>query len=473
MGRHDVTEFMINAYHGDGRNLQAIDEHESPQLLESALNQIGSVFRSNQFDEQAVRGIDWGRVWMETFPHAYRDRVRSAKNESELKEAAAEIMGSAHDQFFTRCQSEVFTTLGCPAAPYATADCFGRVNRPCSDYDDRKECQIVPIQVDPCCDIGIEGKREVHWVNPGSKYCVKFPLLCETHIGYALNRSLYECRPGAPEFIQDIMESGIRDSFDYTDEIMRVRMLFGMDARMSCPRPFWLDGEQFTSGYQPSQGGKWTNVVCGASYAISECNEALLCAIEQIWDDARDPYTCKPIRCAGDFELAMTRRCTIQDYRRLISSGTRKVNGITAHTDACSPIDMERNVEAREGWNSTVKFSDYVWDELVAFYLNETFDCADSAGVVQTYGPAANQETAEYWASQTYVVSKSFQDTFGWAVDYDVRTEELSGTDTEVYFNEGTMLQKIFSYKRTPFWRRPWLSMLVRGFDPTDTDITD
>lgn len=470
MGR-DVTQFLIDAYHGNAsRNLVGISRFErdsSQEGLQESLQDMSEAFRDGfQGNLQSTGQVNFGRLWRETYPQEMKEKVRSLGNDpKELREAALEIQGSAHDQYFTRCTQEIYTTLMCPPAPYATEDCFRVINRPCSDNEgDRQECQIIPLRVDPCCDVGTEGKREVYWVAPSGRFCVKYPRLCETHIGYALNRSVYECRPGAPEFLQSIMEDGIIDSLRYQDELMRIRMMFGLDAINDCPYPFFIDDTEYASGYQVDSASMWTNVVCGTEYALSQCDQSVLCAIEDIFDDARDPFTCKPNRCGGDFELAIPRRCKIQNYQGLIAPAIHRY--LNATTQDCN-ADIERSVAARDGWSSTVKYSDYMFDELVNFYLTSSFDCLDGAGAVQSYGPALQQVTAETWAANTYVVSKSFQDTFGWMVDYDIRTEELSGVNTEAYFEQGIMLRKIFSYKRSPGWRAPWNTVLVRAFDPT------
>jgi len=476
MGR-DVTQFLIDVYHGNAeRNIPGISRFEkdpSDDGLQESLQDMSESFQDNYGGRlTGASDINWARLWRETYPQEFMHKVRDipANDSRGLREAAIEIQGSAFDQYYTRCTSEIYTQLMCPRSPFGTEDCFNVINRPCSDNEgDRRECQIIPLYVDPCCDVGVEGKRDVHWVAPSGRFCVKYPRLCETHIGYALNRSVFECRPGAAQFLQDIMENGITESLRYQDEILRIRMMFGLDGLQQCSYPFFMDEVKYESGYQASTAGLWTNVICGAAYAISQCDQSILCAIEEIFDDARDPFTCKPNSCAGDLQLAIPRRCKIQNYQGLISPARHHY--LNATTQDCN-ADIERAVGAREGWSSTVKYSDYMYDELVNFYLTQTFECSDGAGGVTTYGPAADAYTAGIWAANTYLVSKSFQDTFGWMVDYDIRTEEMSGTNTEAYFEQGIMLRKIFSYKRTPGWRNPWKTVLVRAFAPQTNPIS-
>lgn len=111
-------------------------------------------------------------------------------------------------------------------------------------------------------------------------------------------------------------------------------------------------------------------------------------------------------------------------------------------------------------------YSRWIWDILVDYYLN-CFLFDGAVTLADTLAADLARRTAELWAENTYLVSKSLSRTFGMMYDYDVSTREISGTNTWMYFDRGIMWARRYDRKATEVWLRPWLSLLVRAFDVT------
>lgn len=467
----NVNDFLIKSFQDGLDGGTAIKECKTEESAGAVLERFDDEFSRGFVDKKAdpwkIQNVDLDYVFERTLaqlPHNPAGIFARNPSASELREAAIAIKASNWDQYFDRCVQTTFSQLACQESPYNLADCFTRVDRNCSDFDNRRVCEIIEPRILPPCDEDSEDDMEVLWVGLGDTRCWKMPRLCTSKIGFALHRNL-RC-VGGTEQVSDLMDGAIRRGFGREDEKSRVRIMFGLDGCLGCSYPFQLDDVIFQSGYQASQGGQWSNVVCGAQYKLTGCNDALLCAIEQIWEKARDPFSCDPVDCPGDFQLAIPWRCQINAYRHLIAAGSQLFH---VADDCESEITTPR--PARDGWSADVKYSAYMKDELTRFYRTCTFECPDGAGGVTEFGPATNDATAEAWSANTYLVSKNFKDTFSWMVDFDIITDELSGTDTEAYLERGILFRRVYRYKRGPGWSRPWMTVLVRGFDASINPI--
>ena len=80
--------------------------------------------------------------------------------------------------------------------------------------------------------------------------------------------------------------------------------------------------------------------------------------------------------------------------------------------------------------------------------------------------PTLAASTAEHWAKNTYIVTKGIAQTFGTIVDYDISTRTFEGTNTWMYFDRGIRWARRYDRKQTDGWLRPWLTILVRAFNP-------
>ena len=469
----NVNEFLIERYNRGNEKTsskpikECKTDRESQPLLESLQYDFTRGLATEEFK---LPDLDLDEVFVQTLPDGVPGVFASNPTPKELREAAVAIKASNWDQYFDRCIQTTFSSLACAPAPFTLAACFTPVDRTCSDFDNRQVCEIIDPKIQAPCDEDSEDDQEIFWVGLGDRRCWKMPRLCTSKIGFALHRNL-RCM-GGTEQVSTLMDQAIRRSFGREDERARVRIMFGLDSSagggpcLGCNYPFQVDNVVCNSGYQVSAGGSWQNVVTGAAFALTACNDALLCAFEQIWQKARDPFTCDPVDCGGPLQLAIPDICRIPDFHALAGPQARLV-----HAGGACDTEITTTRAPLAGWTTEVKYSRYMWDELVNFYKTCQFSYINSSGALATGGLPAGTDsekarTAESWAANTYLVSKSFPDTFTWMLDFDVTPEELSGTDTESYLHRGIILQRVYRYKRGPGWSRPWLTMLVRGFDP-------
>jgi hypothetical protein len=108
---------------------------------------------------------------------------------------------------------------------------------------------------------------------------------------------------------------------------------------------------------------------------------------------------------------------------------------------------------------------------LVEFYLNEYEGSYNGTAFETLANRLAGdtelaQRTAEFYAENTYVVSKGLSRTFGTIVDFDVSERTIEGTNTWMYFDRGIRWARRYDRKQTDAWLRPWLTILVRAFNP-------
>jgi hypothetical protein len=150
----------------------------------------------------------------------------------------------------------------------------------------------------------------------------------------------------------------------------------------------------------------------------------------------------------------LTRDC--QKYPYLDMIAPKSVTRTLAGEDCDCAQVTDRT--ARDGWSTNPLMSRWVYDELVKFYKSGSY--VDLGGTTRTY----NDAQAAYAAANTYLVSKSMAETFGFMVDFDVSTRELSGTDTWQYFDRGVTWMRRYERKASYMWLRPWMTLLVRAF---------
>ena len=379
------------------------------------------------------------------------------------------ISASYAQQFATPVKQRIMQEFSCPMAPTGLSGLFSRIDIPCSQYTDRKFCEF-PMDPPPetCCDHSNDDDPP-EFYGLGKERCWEHAYPCEIGFAFAIHRNL-ACIPGADTFVRQQIDAR-RQWFDIIDERNRVRLLFGaLDCEQGCRSyPYTYDGTTYQSGWlNAADNGPWTNEICGADLAWSDCNEPPLNAIEQIFEDARDPMNCMPVTCGGDFQVVLTRDAKKYPFMRALQAHQLT----TCNTVQGCRGGRELPVMARDGWSTSFVYSRWIWDILVDYYLNcYSTHCGTDLGGTLAARLSGNatlaRRTAEKWAENTYVVSKGLQQTFGWVVDYDVSTRTHEGEDTWMYFSRGIRWARRYERKAVEVWLRPWLTLLVRAFDAT------
>lgn len=382
------------------------------------------------------------------------------------EEAVTPITASQIDKFRERCTNRIVSDFSCPPSSLAFQDIFTRVDDPCSDFRDNKICEF-PLDPPPdlcCADSNDDDPAQFYGLGP--QRCWKMPHPCFISFAFGMHRNLV-C-VNANEFVRQQIDAR-QQWFGIIDEWKRTRLLFNAFDSTNCDKyTYNYDGVTYTTGWKSaSDGAPWTNVVTNPALAWTTCSEGPMCAIEQIFEDQRDPTNQFPVDCGGPFEVILTRDCTKYKYWEV--TGAREFTRSLSDASCCGTAASMRS--PREGWPTGFRYSRWAWDILVDFYLNHysgTYNGTAFANLATRLAgdPALAQRTAEYYAENTYVVSKSLARTFGTIVDFDVSTREISGTDTWMYFDRGITWARRYDRKQTDAWMRPWLTILVRAFDP-------
>lgn len=478
----NITQFMIDSWKGNGKGLRGLEESAKEVNLELREESTAEVLTTmdqgvKYLQEQANTSgddVDLDRLYHETMPNSLWEALKwegdSKQTAQEIYEATvADVRASQWLKFHDRVIRTVFSSIMCPAAGFGLQDTMSRIDIPCSSLQDKsQECEIITPRYKIQYDMEHEtGDVPTMWVGIGQRRCWTYTIPGVSRVGFGLHRSL-QCI-NANEAVRNHLDQSIRKNLAWDDELMRARLWFGMDGTDGNPKYlFEFDGNRYQSGYQFAAGGVWQNVITGPEYEMKPCNYPVLSAIEQLYEDAVDPHTGEPVTCDGDFNLIMTRKVKIEGYRTLIQGGSHR--NFSDDSNGCN-TEFLRGLTGREGWSSTVAYSRYVWEPLVQWYMNNTFQYLDAAGNPQTSAVASDRKTAENWAANTYVVSKSLQDSATWMVDFDVTTHELRGTNHQIFLDRGVTFQRMYEYKRIPGWKRPWMTILVRAFNPAVNPI--
>jgi hypothetical protein len=281
---------------------------------------------------------------------------------------------------------------------------------------------------------------------------------------FAMHRNLVCIN--ANDFVRQQIEARVK-WFDIIDEWKRTRLLFNAYGPEDCDsHPYNYDGVTYPSGWLTAgDAGPWVNVITDPNLAWTTCTEGPMCAIEQVFEDMRDPLNQFPIQCAGEFQVVLTRDCV--KYKMFEVLGAHTFTRALSGGDCCGTASATRG--PRDGWSTSFIYSRWAWDILVDFYLN-TFTNGNGtlADLLDADADAVAlaRRTAEHWAENTYLVSKGLAQTFGTLVDFDVSTRTYEGTNTWMYFDRGIRWARRYDRKQTDAWLRPWLTILVRAFNP-------
>lgn len=405
----------------------------------------------------------WDRLITRHMKHFRRGGMSYDRAQSILaEEAVAPIVASQVDRYRERCTNRVVADFSCGPAGFTLKNQYSRINMPCSDYQDNKVCEF-PLDAPPdiCCgDDNDDDPAKFYGL--GEQRCWKLPHPCFMSFAFGMHRNLV-CL-NANEWVRQQIEARVA-WFDIIDEKNAVRLMFNAGCTGGCgERPYNYDGTTYTTGWKTAvEAAPWVNVVTDADLQWTLCSEGPMCALEQMFEDQRDPYNCFPVDCGQGFEVVLTRDCQKYPYMEVL--GARSFEA--AISGACC-MGATSNRAPREGWSTTPIYSRWIWDILVDYYLTcYLYDGVATHTLENTTASAALQlRTAEYWATNTYLVSKSLSRTFGFLVDYDVSTRTLEGTNTWMYFDRGIRWARRYDRKATEAWLRPWLSILVRAFNP-------
>lgn len=382
------------------------------------------------------------------------------------EESIAPITASQIDRFRERCVTRTLADFSCPVAGFGFQDTFTRINDPCSDYRDNKVCEF-PLDPPPdfCC-MNTSDDDPAQFYGLGDERCWKMPHPCYIGFAFAMHRNLVCLNANA--FVRQQIEAR-RAWFNIIDERKRTRLMFNAFESNDCDTyPYTYNGVTYASGYQDAAAGApWVNMITDPDLAWSACNEGPMCAIEQIYEDQRDPMNGFPITCDGDFEVTLTRDCNKYQFWEVL--GQRTYNRALQGGSCCGTAESVR--PARDGWNKNFRYSRWAWDILVDFYLNHYSGTYNGTGFATLAtrlagNPTRAKAAAEYYAANTYLVSKSISQTWGEVVDFDISTRELSGVNTWMYFDRGITWARRYERKQTDAWLRPWMTILVRAFNP-------
>lgn len=471
------NKLMGGEFDANDIDYNAIVEHLMPQAMYDAFyHDTGRLAASDRrlLQEQANKAISnthFDVLWDRLITRHMRDFVPSREMSLDealrvlQEEGVAPITATQVDRFRSRCQTRQVADFSCPPAATAFDNIFTRVNMPCSDFSDNKVCEF-PLDPPPefCCnDTNDDDPATFYGLGP--ERCWKMPKPCFISFAFGMHRNLV-C-VNANDFVRSQIEAR-RAWFSIIDERKRTRLLFNAYSSEDCDRHTYnYDGVTYPSGWMAaSEGGPWTNVLTDPALSWSTCSEGPMCAIEQVFEDMRDPVNEFPVECGGNFEVILTRDCKKYQFWEVLGARTyeRSISG-----DCCGTAAAMR--APRDGWSTSFRYSRWAWDILVDFYLNHytgTYNGTpfDTLANRLPGDPTLAQRTAEYYAENTYVVSKGLSRTFGTIVDYDVSERTIEGTNTWMYFDRGIRWARRYDRKQTDAWLRPWLTLLVRAFNP-------
>ena len=415
--------------------------------------------------------IDFGQL-LELAPEEFevaRNLKRTPDNYQTYETAMAGFRGSHYDHLVDRCISTVIMDLQCRTAPFTTADLFRQINLDPCDGDYTRFCERIPKKApEMCCE---EIDEPATWVHETmTRRCWTYPPACRRSLAYGLHKDL-ECWPGARAAVVSDIEAMIDQWLGELAERERISVLFGLPQCTTCSTnaasTMWNYEGLETEQYQFAGGGLWTN----AFYDINlnpmfNCDTAdkFFCRIEGIWRNLKNWNTCDPVECDGTYNLFTVGDCQEFAWQRKV--GAHQLT--TPVNDGCGAGETQFQVPQRPGWSLQFKRSRWARECLVDYYLNNTIEVVDPAGDPVTITPAANQATAEYRADNTFLLSRSFTDSFA-AGRIPNETRTISGTNHMHYFSQGyTDAKRIFwGYKYFPL--RPWLTAKILGFDATFT----
>lgn len=458
----NVNDYLQEGY----EKIAPTGKVQSKEEFDKFLNGFDTLCQDQTLD---VDDIDYQSIFEKHMPRelfrVFKEDKPSLSNETRkrmVEEAAVAIGASYFDQFIDRCITRQMVNFSCGLADTVLKGLIGRVDAPCSDYVDRRICEF-PLDPPPdiCCRRD-EDDEPARFFKLGDQRCWRMPKACTIDFAFAIHRNLVCTDPNGE--VRRMIDERVK-WFDIIDEKALVRLMFGMTGTGNiCGVPYSYDGTTYSNGYFCDGDGPWTNIIEDPDLLITGCTEAPLCAIEQIFEDMKDPYNCMPVSCPGALQMLVTRNCKKYPFLDLIQPN---LISYLSSGGSCN-TEFESSRQARDGWSNEVQMSLWIYDLLHDFYDAANDDAGaytDCGGDPRNYNAA---DVLDYVTENTYLVSKSWDQTWAQMIDFDVQTREHSGTDTWQYFDRGIVWARRYERKSALMWMRPWLTLLIRAFDPAN-----
>ena len=456
MSKVNVNDYLLESYKSAAPNGTVT----SKERLQEVMQDLDLRVANREFNLH--EDLDYEHLIGKLMPKPMFDmfkRSGSISSNEEARrlteEAEVAIKASYFDQFIDRCITRQMLQFSCDMAPTILKSLVTRVDAPCSEYSDRKICEW-PMDPPPdICELYQDDEQPAKFYGLGDQRCWRLPKPKYISFSFALHRNLVCVDPNG-EVRKQVEERA--KWFDIIDEKTAVNLMFDIKGSCSNPFPYSYDGTTYTSGWKgAAANAPWTNVLESTALKLTGCSEAPLVALEQHFENMVDPYNCFPIQCPGGFKVMLTRDAKKYPYQDLIApkSITKTLADVC---DAAQVVDRSQ----REGWDPNPIVSAWAFKELKDFYMSGKY--VDLGSTTRTY----NEEDAIVAAENTYLVSKGFDQTFGFMVDFDVSTREMSGTNTWMYFDRGVTWARRYERKASFIWLKPWMTMLVRAFNLAD-----
>lgn len=454
--KKNVNDWLVESYNQVAPNGVV----KSKERLQEIMSELDLRVQDREWD--LTKDLDYKHIFEKAMPEGMfklfqkSGNINSREEANRLtEEAEVVIKASYFDQFIDRCITRQMLQFSCDMSPMVLKPLTTRVEAPCSQYSDSKICEW-PMDPPPdFCELYQDDEQPAKFYGLGDMRCWRLPKPKYISFSFALHRNLVCVDPNG-EVRRQVEERA--KWFDIIDEKSAAALMFDIKGACSNAFTYSYDGTTYASGWKGAgAGAPWTNVIESTAMRLTGCSEAPLIAIEQMFDDMVDPYNCFPVDCGGGYKLVLTRDAKKYPYQDLIApkSITKTLADVC---DAAQVVDRQQ----REGWDPNPIISKWAFKELVKFYMSGKY--VDLGSTTRTY----NEEDAIVAAENTYLVSKGLGQTFGFMVDFDVSTRELSGTNTWQYFDRGVTWARRYERKANFIWLKPWLTLLVRSFNLAD-----
>ena len=479
----DYTEELAQSAEGTGLLVTSMNE----LLVEEAADAPRKVLLET-FDEVARKKQGRGESLLDAGfdealdllyrhkPDGYDEWNRSTDLRTEAGPSGMRYQHYRHMQ--DTCIQTIFVDLQCATAPFTLQDCFSILPVDRCDNSSTQFCERVwPQGPDHCCELPDTPAKFTS--AQMERRCWKTPRPCVRSMTYGFHEDT-SCY-GVRAQIQADMEQMIRYWRDKQSEVERVAALFGIplcgefaqECAASAVTTLWNYDGNYTQMYQNPGEGLWTNSYCGTSFnpnslVSGECVPAqeFRKRLKRSWEHMCHWHTGDPVECEGSYQFLLVDQC-MADHLLPMFGEYRQEKCVGG---PCQEKEL-RTMPGDPEFSRDYKFSRWARKVLVAFFLEKSINCVDDNGNAITIPPAANIETAEYRADNTFLLSRGFDRTFGcFRIDEFSRT--LNGTDYFHYFDRGYdwMERRFWGYVYAPL--RPWLTSRYFAFNPV-ADITN
>lgn len=450
----EQTAFNQKLCEGFNRNVLQSGAPNSRQRQEMASRYCGTLLEGWSQNRFRFEDIDMERFTHELkrndegFEYAYRkiEDGSAFRNRGLQEETGGAIAASMYGDFINACvRMGTFEMCESPSlAPVLS--CFDRVQVDCVNRDD----WTMPGEVDIELDCITEDE---HTPSYGLGDMVKRtrPEPEEIRFSMKLKRNMVCVDPNG-EFRNMLRERGAKVLERRMARAM-VKMVFDLYRPGTNPYSMNYDGFLYDN-YLCGSGGPWCNLYYN-DQDLGCCLFQPIVAVEQLFEDARNPLTGFPMDCPGNMDVIVTSD-KMKRYLTELLGPHLKVCGDGAE-GSCS-VSRELPQTRREGWGeikSSKWFRHFVREELCKLYgPGSGFDGCDDGEV--------DEAGIDQMLERTFVVG-DFRRAFAWQVRWDTQTVERSGIDTSEYFREDIIYSIRWSEWTGPFTKSPWAVAKVQG----------